>query len=437
MIPTGESLVDTGKIFVKAGKGGDGAVSFRREKYIPFGGPDGGDGGNGGNVFIRATTSKNTLLEFQSKKKFEAEDGENGSGGKKYGKKGKDVIIEVPVGTLVYDAETGELLADLSSPGDIVCVARGGKGGRGNVHFATSVNQAPRVAEAGEPGEERKIYLELKLLADVGLIGFPNTGKSTIISKISNSKPKIANYHFTTLVPNLGVVKLSPEHGFIVADVPGLVKGAHKGAGLGHNFLKHVERCYLLVHVLDIAETEDRDFIQDYYDIRKELELHNEELAKKPEIVVGNKIDVLSDEEIEKRVKRFYDQTGKKILPISAIQGRNIDKLKWEMWEKIKTQKTFLKKTGVASQKKTPKVKPVSREAPDPSEFFIHKDSKGRYVVEGPAVDYYAEKFKVENQDKFLLDKLEAGGLSERLRKMGAQEGDIVVIRGREYEYME
>ncbi|AKI96709.1 GTPase ObgE [Kosmotoga pacifica] len=432
-----DSLIDTGRIYVRAGKGGDGAISFRREKFVPFGGPDGGDGGNGGHVFIRATTSKNTLSEFRRKRKFIAPDGENGSGSKMSGKNGESLVIDVPVGTQIYNAETGELIADLKEPGAIVCVARGGKGGKGNVHFATAVNQAPKMAEAGEPGEELFVKLELKLLADVGLIGYPNVGKSTLISVISNAKPKIANYHFTTLVPNLGVVKFG-DYSFIVADVPGLIKGAHKGSGLGHNFLKHVERCYLLVHLIDIASIDGRDFVQDYYDIRNELQLHNPELSKKPEIVVANKSDLLIPEELEKRLKYFKTATGKEILPISAATGFNIKELKSTLWNHIKGSKSFFENYRHRKEFKLPKVPPVSSRIPAIDEFKIKKIEENTFAVEGPAVDYYGRKIIMkEKPDTYLLELLEKGGLSAKLKKMGAKEGDTVILNGREYEYME
>lgn len=432
-----ESLIDTGKIYVKAGKGGDGAISFRREKYVPFGGPDGGDGGDGGHVFIRATTSKNTLSEFRRKRKFIAPDGENGSGSKMNGKNAESIVIEVPLGTQVFNAETDELIADLKEPGETVCVARGGKGGRGNVHFTTSVNQAPKMAEAGDLGEELYIRLELKLLADVGLIGYPNVGKSTLISLISNAKPKIANYHFTTLVPNLGVVKLG-ENGFIVADVPGLIKGAHKGTGLGHNFLKHVERCYLLVHLIDIASIDGRDFVQDYYDIRKELMLHNPDLTKKPEIIVANKTDVLPPEELEIRLKRFKDETGKEIMPISAATGFNIKELKSKIWDHIERSKSFLRNFFRTEESKLPKVSAISEKEPAVNNFRIRRGENGIFIVEGPAVDYYGRKIILkEKQDLYLLEQLEKGGLSSKLRNMGAKDGDLVLVNGREYEYKE
>lgn len=435
---TGErgSLVDTGRIYVKAGNGGNGAISFRREKYVPFGGPDGGDGGNGGHVFFFATTKRNTLVDFRRKKKFLAENGEQGAGANMYGKNGNDMIIEVPVGTIIYDADTEEVLGDLSNPGDIICVARGGSGGRGNVKFTSSVNQAPKIAESGVEGEEREIYLELKMLADVALIGVPNVGKSTIISRISNAKPKIANYHFTTLVPNLGVVMIDSGLGYIVADVPGLIKGAHQGTGLGHSFLRHVERCRILVHVLDIAETEGRDFIEDYYDIRDEIKLYNEAISQNQEIVVGNKADVIQPDVLEQRMKKFEEETGKKIIPVSAVTGMNLNEFKTILWNELKEKTSFLEKYNSIPKLRKPKIEPLTVKAPEQNDFSVTVDSNGNYVVDGPYVKYYLEHMRNQNNpDRSLIRKLEGSNLTLKLLEAGIQEGDTVIINGKEYEF--
>lgn len=435
-----ENLIDTAKITVKAGRGGDGAVSFRREKYLPHGGPDGGDGGNGGHIFIRSTTTKNTLNEFIYKKHFKAGKGNNGKGAKMTGSNGEDVIITVPVGTVIFDQETGEQLADFEEPNQIICVARGGRGGRGNHHFADAVNQVPRIAEKGDPGEIKILYMELKLLADVGIIGFPNVGKSTLISRISNAKPKIANYHFTTLVPNLGVVKVSAHTGYIVADVPGLIKGAHQGAGLGDTFLRHIERCSLLLHLVDLSQSEGREPLEDYFDIRNELKAHNRKLAEKNEIIVANKCDVLSDEEMNTRIKELEAKLEKKIIPISAVTGFNIDKLKNKILEKLKKEKSFYQRFRNDSfvEAEKPKVKPISRTIPEGDVINITKNSKGYYVVEGPLLEYINEKFNVpDNKEEFILRKLEQHGLTEELKKKGIHEGDTVIINDREYEFKE
>ena len=433
-----ESLVDTGRIYVKAGDGGNGAVSFRREKYIPYGGPDGGDGGSGGHVFLRASNSRNTLYEFKHKRKFMAQDGENGGGSNMAGRKGRDLVILVPVGTIAYDAETGETLADLNRPGETVVLARGGKGGRGNARFTSSTNQAPKASENGEPGEELYVRLELKILADVALIGFPNVGKSTLISVVSNARPKIANYHFTTLSPNLGVVMATEFLGYIVADVPGLIKGAHQGIGLGHSFLRHIERCKILVHLLDIAQTEERDFVQDYFDIRYELEFYRTELLEKPEIVVGNKSDLLAPELLNERVKLFKEKTGKEILPISAATSRGVEDLKRLIWNVIGDSESFLNRLKVEEDLPLPVVEPVVYTAPEPENFKVEKDSRGRFVVSGPAVDFYFRKIKAQKfRDRFIMDKLEKGGLTTKLKNAGIEEGDTVVIDDREYVFRE
>ncbi|TYB84169.1 MAG: GTPase ObgE [Kosmotoga sp.] len=435
-----ENLIDTAKIAVKAGRGGDGAVSFRREKYLPHGGPDGGDGGNGGHIFIRSTTTKNTLNEFIYKKHFNAGKGNNGKGAKMTGSNGEDVIIVVPVGTVIFDQKTGEQLADFEEPNQIICVARGGRGGRGNHHFADAVNQVPRIAEKGDPGERKILYMELKLLADVGIIGFPNVGKSTLISRISNAKPKIANYHFTTLVPNLGVVKVSAHTGYIVADVPGLIKGAHHGAGLGDTFLRHVERCSLLLHLVDLSQSEGREVLEDYFDIRNELKAHSKKLTEKNEIIVANKCDVLSEEEINTRTKELETKLEKNVIPISAVTGFNIDKLKNKILEKLKKEKSFYQRFRSDSfvEVEKPKVKPISRTIPEGDVIDITKNSKGYYVVEGPLLEYINEKFNVpDNKEEFILRKLEQHGLTEELKKKGIQEGDTVIINDREYEFKE
>jgi GTP-binding protein len=435
-----ENLIDTAQITVKAGRGGDGAVSFRREKYLPHGGPDGGDGGNGGNVFIRSTTAKNTLNEFTYKKHFTAEKGKNGKGAKMSGSDGRDIIINVPVGTVIFDKKSGEKIADFEEPNQIICVARGGKGGRGNTHFADAVNQIPKISEKGAPGERKVLFMELKLLADVGIIGFPNVGKSTLISRISNAKPKIANYHFTTLVPNLGVVKVSAHTGYIVADVPGLIKGAHQGAGLGDTFLRHVERCSLLIHLVDLSESEGRKAFKDYFDIRDELKSHSKKLEEKNEIIVANKCDLLFEEEMNKKINELEKKIEKEVLPISAVTGYNIEELKKKIIEKLKKTKSFYQRFRKDSfpEVEKPKVKPVSRTMPEGNVINIAKNSNGYFVVEGPLVQYYSEKFNIpENREEFIIRKLEDHGLTEELKKKGIQEGDTVVINDREYEFKE
>ena len=323
-------FVDYAKIYVKGGDGGNGIVAFRREKYVPMGGPAGGDGGRGGNVVLVADEGLSTLMDFKYRRHFKAERGAHGQGKNMHGASGEDLVIRVPVGTVVRDDSTGEVLADLIQPGQEVIVARGGRGGRGNARFVSSVNRAPNIAENGEPGEERWIRLELKLLADVGLVGFPNAGKSTLISVISAAKPKIADYPFTTLVPNLGVVQTRHHESFVVADIPGLIEGAHQGAGLGHDFLRHIERTRVLVFVLDTAETEGRDCLQDYLVLRQELEAFNPELAARPFLIAANKMDL---PEAQANLKKLQDEFGNAVLPISAATGQGTDILIDRVWQ--------------------------------------------------------------------------------------------------------
>lgn len=340
-----EKFIDRVKIYVRAGKGGDGAVAFLREKYRPKGGPAGGDGGRGGNVILVATSSKNTLLDFKYKKHFIAEDGGPGKGKKMHGKKGEDLIIYVPVGTVVKDAQTGEIICDLVKDGQTCIVARGGKGGRGNARFATPTNQAPTYAEKGEPGEEKWIILELKLIADVGLIGFPNVGKSTLLARLTRANPKIADYPFTTLSPNLGVMELDWDRRLVIADIPGLIEDAHKGAGLGHEFLRHIERTKFLAHIIDVSDFREREPIQAFEAINKELALYSQELVKKPQIVVANKIDALSDKELIEDLKNYFKERGYEFYAISALTGEGLEELKEGLWKKYERLKKQIKKS--------------------------------------------------------------------------------------------
>jgi len=433
-------FVDLVDFYVKAGNGGNGAATFRREKYVPFGGPDGGDGGDGGFVFLVADPTISTLYHLTEKRRYVAGNGENGRRKKQNGKNGEDLILRVPVGTVVYDYDTQKLIADLDKPGKYCCVARGGKGGRGNTHFKSSTNQAPKIAERGVEGEERHIKLELKLLADAGLVGYPNVGKSSIISRISNSKPKIANYHFTTLIPNLGVVAVErPENSFVIADIPGLIKGASQGKGLGNVFLRHVERCSLIVHVVDIAGSEGRDPVQDYYDIRKELEYFSPELAGKEEIVVGNKSDILSEGELKNNVERFTKATGKEVLVVSAITGFGLDSLKYAIWERIKESRKLLAEKIDIEQINFVKPEPVKITLPDRVDIVVVRNDKGDFEVQSYYITAYLEKYKKEAKYMLedILEILEKNGLDEKLRKAGVKDGDTVWIEGVEFTFKE
>ncbi len=332
-----ERFVDRVKIYVRAGKGGDGAVAFLREKYRPKGGPAGGDGGKGGDVVLVATSSKHTLLDFKYKKHFVAENGQPGKGKNMHGKDGEDLIIYVPVGTVVKDAQTGEVICDLVKEGQRCVVAKGGRGGRGNARFATSTNQAPTYAEKGEPGQERWIILELKLIADVGLIGFPNAGKSTLLSRLTRARPKIADYPFTTLSPNLGVMELDWNRRLVIADIPGLIEDAHKGAGLGHEFLRHIERTKFLAHVIDVSDFRERDPIEAFHAINRELSLYSEELSRKPQVVVANKIDLLSDKKLLEELRNYFEKKGIPFFAVSALTGEGIEGLKEGLWKFYET----------------------------------------------------------------------------------------------------
>jgi len=330
-------FIDEAKIWVKAGGGGNGCVSFRREKFIPKGGPDGGDGGRGGNVYFQAVENLDTLMDFAGKHHWRAGDGQAGSGNNKHGADGQDLIIDVPPGTLIYDVDLSLLLKDLNKVGMKVRICRGGRGGKGNKAFATPTNQAPRQAKPGKKGQERNLRLELKLIADVGLVGMPNAGKSTLISRCSAARPKIADYPFTTLEPVLGIVELSDFRRFVMADIPGLIEGAHNGAGLGFEFLKHIERTRIIVHIIDIMPTVGSEPVENYKNIRNELEKYSKELAQKTEVIVANKIDLDPDGKIIKDLRKKLD---KEIYPISAVTGEGIKELSELLWQKVKTAKS-------------------------------------------------------------------------------------------------
>lgn len=329
-------FVDRVKVYVKAGDGGDGAVAFLREKYKPFGGPAGGDGGKGGDVILVGSRRKHTLYDFEFKKHLKAQDGEKGKGKNQHGKDGEDLIVEVPLGTVVKDAQTDEIICDIVEEGQICVVAKGGKGGRGNARFATPTNQAPKYAEKGEKGQERWIILELKLIADVGLVGLPNAGKSTLISKLTKARPKIADYPFTTLTPVLGVLELDVDRRLVIADIPGLIEGAHMGKGLGHDFLRHIERTKIILHLVDVSDTRTEDPILAFQKVRKEMELYSPELLKKPCLVVGTKIDSLSNRDYLNYLEREFKKMGYEFLGVSSITHEGLDNLKERVWKMYK-----------------------------------------------------------------------------------------------------
>ncbi|SDC62523.1 GTPase ObgE [Geotoga petraea] len=436
-------FLDEANILVKGGKGGDGAISFRREKYVPKGGPDGGDGGNGGSVIIRATPNKTTLLEFKYKRKYFAEDGENGKAKNMYGKAGENLIIDVPLGTMIFNSETNDLLTDLKNPGDYYIAARGGKGGRGNSKFANSTLQAPRISENGADGEFNRLHLELKLVADIGIIGYPNVGKSTLISRISKAKPKIANYHFTTLTPNLGVVKVDEAKSFVVADIPGLIEGAHEGTGLGDQFLKHIERCYGILHLVDISGVEGRDPIEDYKKIREELEKYSTTLAEKDEIIAGNKIDIITEEELEKNIQNFERELDIEITPISAYSNKNLDAIIMKMWNMIKDYKedelkNIEKIKRTYEDFKKLKVEPVVNEVYEYFNIEVTKISDHEYEIHSEGIDLLLKKYDISETDsrRKILNILERNGLSRTLGKAGVEEGDTIYIADYAFDYI-
>jgi len=433
-----EDFVDFVKIYVKAGDGGNGCVSFRREKYVPKGGPDGGDGGDGGFVVFKVNRNLSTLLSFKRKRKFIAENGEHGKGKNRTGRSGEDLFIEVPPGTVIRDAQTKHILADLSEPEAVFYAARGGKGGRGNANFATPRLQAPRIAERGEPGEEKWLILELKLLADAGLIGYPNVGKSSLISILSNAHPKIASYPFTTLIPNLGVVRVSDVEEFVLADIPGLIEGAHSGTGLGNFFLRHIERCSVLVHVLDISQTEGRDPLEDYMKIKEELSLYSEDLLKKPEIVVANKVDLLPEEMLKENLQRLEKKLKMTVIPISAVTGQGKETLKNVIWKAISDQRNQMSRVSHTSKKSSLQKPPAfRRKLPERFDFQIEKQDQG-FVVSGEHIDELLSRFSISQRDsmRYILN-LGKNGLSRRLKEMGAEDGDTVWLGDRCFEYRE
>ncbi|GIM29218.1 GTPase Obg [Clostridium polyendosporum] len=426
-------FIDIAKIFVKSGDGGHGSVSFRREKYVPLGGPDGGDGGRGGDVIFVVDTSMTTLLDFKYTKKFIAEKGVNGAGSKCYGKDGDDLIIKVPMGTIIRDIETEKVMADLSHPGDKYVVCRGGKGGKGNAKFATATRQAPNFAEPGMPGEERWVGLELKLLADVGLLGFPNVGKSTLLSVVTKAKPKIANYHFTTLKPNLGVVSVPGIQSFVMADIPGIIEGAAEGVGLGLDFLRHIERTRLLIHVVDISGVEGRDAVEDFIKINEELNKYSVKLWDRPQIVVANKADMLYDEDIFENFKKKINEMGyDKVFKMSAATYDGVETV-------IKEAARMLNEIPITDLEISPEDMYIPEEKKFTYTIRIEEEDELKvYVVEGTFVDRLLTAVNVNEPDslKYFHKVLRNKGVFDELREMGIQDGDIVRLRDFEFEYL-
>jgi GTP-binding protein len=441
-------IIDRVKIVVRGGKGGNGASTFRREKYVPKGGPDGGDGGNGAHVFIRATDRINSLLDYRYNQHVFAPDGENGRGSNEHGADGEAVVLDVPIGTVVKDAETEEVLADLDKKNKIVCIVRGGRGGRGNTRFVTSRIRAPRMSENGVKGEEKNLLMELKMIADVGLLGYPSVGKSTLISVVSNAKPKIADYHFTTLSPNLGVVDYHGKGSFLMADIPGIIEGAHEGAGLGFYFLRHVERTAMLVHLVDCSLSERPDPIEDYQKIRNELLKYSEELAKKDEIIALSKADASIDEVIEDTKEKF-EAMGKKVFVISSVTRRGTKELVDYLYRAVQERRQAEKAKEEEEHEdimfvddeitKLPKVKPLDFPIPDRIKLDITQPEEGVFEVGGEQVDMLLERINMNNYDgqERFMQILKNSKMNTWLKRKGIMEGDTVIINGKEYEFFE
>ncbi|MGQ9523911.1 MAG: GTPase ObgE [Armatimonadota bacterium] len=423
-------FVDEARIEVHGGKGGNGIVSFRREKFVPRGGPDGGDGGRGGSVVLVADPSLTTLMDFRYKTVYRASSGGHGQGNNKHGRDAEDLVLKVPVGTVVYEDGSDVPVADLSAPGQTYIAARGGRGGFGNAHFATSVRQTPRIAEKGEPGESRVLRLELKLLADVGIVGFPNVGKSTLISRVSAARPKIADYPFTTLVPNLGVVRVSDERSFVMADIPGLIEGAHEGAGLGHRFLRHVERTRCLIHMLDISGMTGRDPIRDYEIVNAELSAHSQHLGELPQVVALNKIDLPGAWNVADPVRRELESRGCTVFLISAVTGEGVQSLIYHTAD-------LLDRLGPPPVSTTEA--PVVIKAQREHWWEVARADDGVFVVHGPGVERMIAMTDLNSDDsvRWLHRRLDRMGVLQALREAGARHGDTVRIGETEFDFVE
>ena len=423
-------FIDKARIFVKAGNGGNGAVSFRREKYVPAGGPDGGDGGRGANIIMVADTGLRTLMDFKYKKKYSAQHGEDGSKKKRAGKNGEDLILSVPEGTVIRDEKTGLIIADLKKAGDKAVVARGGYGGKGNQHFANAVRQAPAFAKSGTDGQERWITLELKMIADVGLLGFPNVGKSTFLSVVTSAKPKIANYHFTTLTPNLGVVQTRHGESFVIADIPGIIEGAADGVGLGHDFLRHVERTKVLVHIVDISGIEGRDPIDDFEKINEELRLYNEKLASRPQIVVANKSNLLFDETIYENFKKTMEEKGYEVFKMSAVTRDGVD----QVIDRVSQLLNEVEEVELVSQEEMYR---PELDVDDEGGLKVEIDEDGIYVVTGKELRriMYSVNFDDMESLQFFQAQMESKGVFDMLRQAGIEDGDTVKIYELEFEF--
>ena len=424
-------FADRARIFIRAGKGGDGHVSFRREKYVANGGPDGGDGGRGGDVIFEVDEGLNTLQDYRHKRKFTAKDGEQGGKRRCHGADGEDIVLKVPEGTVIKESESGKVIADMSGDNRRQIILKGGKGGLGNQHFATATMQVPKYAQPGQPAKELYVDLELKVIADVGLVGFPNVGKSTFLSRVTNAQPKIANYHFTTLNPNLGVVDME-DGGFVIADIPGLIEGASEGVGLGHEFLRHIERTKVMIHMVDAASVEGRDPIEDILAINRELEAYNPELLEKPQVIAANKIDAIyeGENEIIENLRKTFEPEGIEVYPISAVSGKGVKELLFAV-------KALLAEcpqdTIVFEQEFFPE---LCQEDEEPYTVVFDEEDEV-YVVEGPSIEKMLGYTNIDSEKGFLFFQkfLKQQGILKELEKLGIEEGDTVRMYGLEFDY--
>ena len=427
-------FADRAKIMIRSGKGGDGHVSFRRELYVPNGGPDGGDGGRGGDVIFEVDKGQNTLGEYRHKRKYKAEDGQEGGKKRCHGSDGKDIVLKVPEGTVIMDAKTNKVIADMSGENSRQIILKGGRGGKGNMNYATATMQVPKYAQPGQPAQELEVLLELKVIADVGLVGFPNVGKSTFLSRVTNAQPKIANYHFTTLQPNLGVVD-TENGGFVIADIPGLIEGASQGLGLGHEFLRHIERTRVMIHIVDAASTEGRDPIDDIYKINAELEAYNADMAKRPQVIAANKLDCIFDDGEESpidRIRKEFEPKGIRVYPISAVTGQGVRELLFYVkdlldqcpQEAVRFEQEFFPEDMLAREN-LPFT--VTRDEQEPSIF----------VVEGPKIEKMLGYTNLDSEKGFAFFQkfLKDGGILEELENAGIQEGDTVRMYGFDFDY--
>ena len=426
-------FADRAKIIIRSGKGGDGHVSFRRELYVPNGGPDGGDGGKGGDVIFQVDEGLNTLTDYRHRRKFSAENGEDGKKRRCHGKNGADLVLKVPEGTVIMDAQSRKVIADMSGENRRQVILRGGRGGNGNMHYATATMQVPKYAQPGQPAQELEVLLELKVIADVGLVGFPNVGKSTLLSRVTNADPKIANYHFTTIHPNLGVVALEGCRGFVIADIPGLIEGASQGVGLGHEFLRHIERTKVMIHVLDAASTEGRDPIEDFYKINEELKAYNPKIASRPQVIAANKTDAICTEDNPlQRLKDEFEPQGIPVFPISAVSGKGVKELFYHVQKMLDSMED---KPTTFQQEFFPEDVLIRENLP----YTVERSEEDEhiFIVEGPRIEKMLGYTNLDSEKGFAFFQkfLKDTGILDDLEKAGIEEGDTVRMYGLEFDY--